>query len=491
MDQVAVVRHRVLVEGASLREVARSLGIARNTARRYLRGATVGVRKPSERERPALKRAQARMEELLRTAPKWTGGKQRLTATQLHRMLHAEKIYVGVTLVKQFVREWKRQRAEVFVPLVYKPGDFGQVDFFEVLVDVAGKRIKAFMFVLRAMFSGRDFAWLFPRQDQTCFLEGHVRAFDHLGGVLHRLAYDNLRSAVAKRLAGSERVLTARFAALSNHYLFEPSFCRPATGHDKGGVEARGKGIRLQHLVPIPAAESLEAISRSLLARLDAQAAGHRDIEGRSVLDRFADEQQLMLPLPDAPYRSAEVRPHAEVTGRALVNLCGAKYSVWSTWSRLSVTAHIGVDEVELVGPDGRSVKHPRRGFGQRSVDYRHYLPELGRKPQALRQVADELVQALGPSYQRAWRHLVDEHGAKQAPRVFVQVVQAVERLGADAVASRIDEALARGEPLQLALRPTVATPSLAADALPASIRDIAVEAAHASDFDALLRGAA
>jgi hypothetical protein len=50
-------------------------------------------------------------------------------------------------------------------------------------------------------------------------------------------------------------------------------FCRPATGHDKGGVEARGKGIRLQHLVPIPAGESLDTISRVLLARLDAQAA--------------------------------------------------------------------------------------------------------------------------------------------------------------------------------------------------------------------------
>jgi hypothetical protein len=71
---------------------------------------------------------------------------------------------------------------------------------------------------------------------------------------------------VAKILVGSERQLTARFAALANHYLFEASFCRPATGHDKGGVEARGKGIRLQHLVPIPAGDSLDVISRLLLA---------------------------------------------------------------------------------------------------------------------------------------------------------------------------------------------------------------------------------
>jgi transposase len=84
---------------------------------------------------------------------------------------------------------------EVFVPLVYKPGDVGEVDFFEVLVDICGARSKAHMFVLRLMHSGRDFAWFYPRQDQTCFLDGHVRAFAHLGAVPHRLIYDNLKAA--------------------------------------------------------------------------------------------------------------------------------------------------------------------------------------------------------------------------------------------------------------------------------------------------------
>jgi transposase len=491
MDAVAVVRHRVLVEGASVREVARALGIARNTARRYLRGAPVGVRKTTARERPAMERAQARMEALLKEAPRWTGGKQRLTATQLHRLLRAEGIQVGVTLVKEYVHEWKRRRAEVFVPLVYKPGDLGEVDFFEVLVELAGKRVKAWMFLLRAMYSGRDFAWLFPRQDQTCFLEGHVRAFEHLGAVLNRLAYDNLKAAVAKLLTGSERVLAARFAALTNHYLFEASFCRPGTGHDKGGVEARGKGIRLQHLVPIPAGDSLESISGALLARLDAQAADRRDIDGRSVLDRFADEQQRMLPLPGVPYQAAETRLHVSVTGSAQVNLGGAKYSVWSTWSRLAVTARLGVDTVELVGPDGRTVRHPRMRFGTRSIDYRHYLPELGRKPQALRQVAGELVQALGPVYARAWRHLVDEHGPKQAARVFAQVVQAVEEHGAEALAPRVELALAQGEPLQLALRPTAPAVSLGEEAMPPSVRGVVIETAQMADYDALLGGVA
>ena len=208
-------------------------------------------------------------------------------------------------------------------------------------------------------------------------------------------------------------------------------------------------------------------------------------------MDRFSEEQPLLLPLPSTPFRSAEVRPHVTVSRRALVQLAGAHYSVWSTWSRLAVTAYVGVDEIDLVGPEGRQVKHPRMPFGRRSIDYRHYLPELARKPQALRQVADELVQALGPTYVRAWRHLVDAHGPKQAARVFAQIVKAVDTVGADAIGRRVEAALDEGEPLLLALRSTTPSAPLSPEALPTSVRDIPVEAARAADFDVLLRGAA
>jgi transposase len=36
MDQVHVIRHKVLVEGQSIRRVARELGISRLTVRKYL-----------------------------------------------------------------------------------------------------------------------------------------------------------------------------------------------------------------------------------------------------------------------------------------------------------------------------------------------------------------------------------------------------------------------------------------------------------------------
>ena len=50
-----------------------------------------------------------------------------------------------------------------------------QVDFFEVSVELAGERRRAWLFLMRLMHSGRDFVRLYERQDQLAFLDGHVR----------------------------------------------------------------------------------------------------------------------------------------------------------------------------------------------------------------------------------------------------------------------------------------------------------------------------
>ncbi len=60
--------------------------------------------------------------------------------------------------------------------------------------------------------------------------------------------------------------MTSRFAALASHDLVEACFCRPGEGHDKGGVESRGKTVRQQALVPIPSRPTLAGINATLLA---------------------------------------------------------------------------------------------------------------------------------------------------------------------------------------------------------------------------------
>jgi transposase len=489
VDQVHVVRHQVLVEGRSKRQVAKEFGISRNTVRKYVEQAGPARPEAAPRPRPVWDAVGPRFEALLAESRQWTGGKQQLTATRLHELLMAEGHRVGVTVVKEAVAEWKRQRREVFVPLTYRPGDLAEVDFFEVLVDVAGTRRKAWMFLVRLMYSGRDFAWIYERQDQISFLDGHVRAFAHFEGIPARLAYDNLRPAVVRILVGGERTLTPRFAALASHYLFEPCFCRPGVGHDKGGVEARGKAVRRQALVPIPSGPALVTINQALLARLDARLETSRDAVGRTIGARFAEEPPHFRPVP-APF-VAEATTIGTVSPRALVRLEGAVYSVPCRWAGLDLIARIGPTAVTIVGRDGTGIVHGRKRFGERSIDYRHYLPELARKPQAVRQVLPELLCDHGAPFPAVWDQLLTVHSPREAARLFAKVLGQLDTHGPALMVPALETALRTGTPLLLALTiPTPPAQCLAAEALPTTLRALEVPGGCAADYDTWLIGA-
>ena len=128
MDQVHVIRHQVLVEGRSQRSVAREHCVSRNTVRKYMDQSAPRRVESKPRRRWVTERVAPRLEELLGMWSRRTTAKQRLTATRLHRQLLEEGYEVGVTTVHSYVREWKRQRQETFIPLVHRADECGQVD---------------------------------------------------------------------------------------------------------------------------------------------------------------------------------------------------------------------------------------------------------------------------------------------------------------------------------------------------------------------------
>jgi transposase len=484
MDQVHVIRHKVLREGRSIRQVARELGLSRNTVGKYLDQSEPAHRGYKQRARPALERVQPRLQELLLEWEPRTTPKQRITGMRLHRQLLAEGYQVGKTVVCDYLRERRRQRAEVYIPLVHRPGEEAQVDFFEVVVEMGGQWLKAWEFLFRLMYSGREFAWLYERCDQLAFLDGHVRAFSYMGGVARRCVYDNLKPAV-RRIMGTQRVLSGRFQALVNHYLFEPDFTRIGEGHDKGGVESRGKSIRLQHLTPIPRGESLSEISQALMSNLEQAFSARRNGEGKSASELWAQERERLLALPAMPFEVSRMVP-VEVSSQSLVRVDGAWYSVPSRWARLSAIAYVGVNEVRITCL-GESVTHPRARFGSRTVRYRYYLRELSRKPKAVRQVAPELVAELGQPWDRVWRLLVATHGEREAARVLARLLGAVYEHGEQQVVQALEAALNQQRVGLLDLVSAASAPPPQPIGVPAALADYVVEAGKASDYDHLL----
>jgi hypothetical protein len=171
-----------------------------------------------------------------------------------------------------------------------------------------------------------------------------------------------------------------------------------------------------------------------------------------------------------------------------LVRLEGAVYSVWTRWAGLDLVVRIGASLVTIVGRDGSHVQHPRKRFGERSIDYRHYLAELARKPQAVRQVLPDLLRDLGAPFPTIWDQLHAAHGPRNAARLFAKVLGQLDTQGAAIVVPALTAALVTGTPLLLALTPARSViERLEPDAVPAPLRAIDIGSGRAADYDAWL----
>jgi len=483
MELVSVIRHKVLTEGVPIRDVARQLGLSRNTIRRYVRARVVPVPRPRSppRAAPAREQVAEAAAAIWASRRTFTAGKQRLTATRLWELLRDDGHEVGARTVRRLVASFRNAEREVTVPLVYAAGDLAQVDFFEVWVDVAGVRQKAWLFLMRLMHSGRDFTMVCAQQDTTWFLAAHVAAFTHFAGIVAAVAYDNLSAAVAKILIGAPRVVRPRFAAMVAHYAIEARFCRPGEGHDKGGVESRGGHVRWQHLVPVPRGQTLEEISAALQIRVDAQ---HARDPARTAA--WEDERRALRAVPE-PFDGRQVRA-VQLRHHASHAVAGGHYSIPSRWCGHTVDLFVGTNTVSFARGD-EVVCHPRVPFGGRSVDYRHLLLPLSRKPQALRQVVHELVAQFGQPWPALWEALRACYAPDEieAARRLAPWLERADRQGLARIAPRIRAAIADGT-LVSPPHHNVGAEDLAE--VSAALRLYAIGAPDLRRYDALLEAA-
>lgn len=489
METVHVIRPLYYTEKKSQGALAREWGIHRHTVRKYLTVSEPLRMELYPRRQPVLELAGPRIDALLAEWASRTGGKHPITAQRLHRPLAEEGLAISARTGRSSLAEKKRQAAEVFVPLAHRAGDEAPVDFFEMLADVNGVRRKAPLFLLRLMHSGRDFVGLYERCDQVSFLDGHVRAFAFFGGVPRRGIDDN-RSAAVRRRVGAHRERTDRFRARSSHYGFEPCFARVGEGHDKGGVEGRGKVIRLNYLTPIKQGEHLRQISERLQGRLDRDGERGEAREGLTPSARYATDRAGLLPWPATAFEARALRV-VSVSRRSTVRLEAAWYSGPSTWAGLEIKAWIGPEDV-LLRWQSQPVLHPRRPPGSRSVDDHHYRRELARKPQALRQVAPELLAGWGDPFTPFWRRWGEDEGCADSlpvARRFASVLGFVLEHGLESARTAVGQALAVGR-LNLLSRSASERQALPEQAVPEPLRQVHVEAAAAMAYDYLLAGA-
>ncbi len=454
MALLSVIRRWHFREGMPIREIERRTGLSRNTIRKYLRSGTV---------EPVFK-VSVRPSKLDPFAEKLSGWlkievgksrKQRRTARQMHADLVVLGYDGSYERVAAFVRAWKadRQREQqtsgrgTFVPLVFAPGEAFQFDWSEDWALLGGERTKLQVAHTKLSHSRAFTVRAYLLQTHEMLFDALTQAFRVLGGVPRRGIFDNMKTAVDRIGSGKVRQVNARFAAMASHYLFEPEFCNPASGWEKGQVEKNVQDARRRLWQPLPSFPDLDALNAWLEERCIEQWSQivHGGLPG-SVADVHASEVASLMPL-GRPF-DGFVEHTKRVSPTCLIHFERNRYSVPASFANRPVSLRIYPDRIviaaegQVLCEHGRIIERSHHLPGRTVYDWRHYLAVIQRKPGALRNGAP--FTEMPDAFRRLQNHLLKRPGGD---REMAEILALVLQHDEQAVLCAVELALEAGVP--------------------------------------------
>lgn len=302
MSEWAQVR-ALAADGVSQREIAARLGMNRRTVKRLVAAEAL----PCYRREPAGSMLDP-LEPVLRALIK---DFEDIKAPRVTEILRDDYGYTGsVDLVRKRLAGLRPRSVRPAQRTGYRPGQVVQVDWAEMPTrpKLLGRERRVYALIFSLPYSGAATAHFTFDMTIESFLEGHVRAFEWLGGVPRECVYDNLRSAVARRekVDGVEVVRwNPRFSQLRGHYAFHAHACTPETPREKGSVEG---GVRYHKTSFWPARRfsDLEELDEVYARWRDRIALPRRHATGRHIVaERLGVEREALRALPPVAFDAA------------------------------------------------------------------------------------------------------------------------------------------------------------------------------------------
>jgi len=412
MGQKLEVLRMFFIEGKSMHKIASELQISRNTIRKYINEFT-----ESKNELIAAGVSKFELIENMIEAPKYDSSNRRptvlsdeikvllisyikenefkkkngnrkmmMTAQDMHDELIEKGYKISYPTVTQYVQKYKENETtyETFIKQIYQFGKVCEFDWGDVKLVLDGKEVKLKMAVFTLAKSNYRFAYLYPYENTQCFIDAHIRFFEHLGGVPEIMVYDNMKVAVARFVGRTEREATEALKKISVYYSFQFRFCNIRKGNEKGHVENSVDFIRRKAFSAINAFSSVEDAQVRLLERVEK----HNGIKTKAAGDLsptelLTNERKRLLPL--MPTYMNFITSTAIVDKLSTISYQQNRYSVPDHLVRKTVDVRIYADKVKI-SRNGKSVAEHRRLHGNHcwSIDVMHFRNTLSRKPGAL-----------------------------------------------------------------------------------------------------------
>ena len=233
-------RIRILdAQGVSWREIARRLGVSRDTVRKYATMEDCSPKPAVRKGRRSLTDAYSGTVDSWLFADRLMPRKQRHTARRVYARLVEEEDFEGsYSSVQRYVKRWReehRSDGDGYLELDWSAGVM-QVDFGEAVATIGGGDVKVHCLVATFPHSNMRYVAAMPGENAECVCEGLAQIFDHIGMVPRVLVLDNATGA-GHRVAWNKVTVVRVFAMFCDHYRLETRFCNPYSGNEKGSVE--------------------------------------------------------------------------------------------------------------------------------------------------------------------------------------------------------------------------------------------------------------
>ncbi len=428
--------------GVPRAEIARELGVSRNTVAKYadMEDMSPAPPLPAARPRPSLDGHGEWIDSVLAGdlgAPR----KQRHTARRIYDRLVAERGYSGsYSSVCRHVAEWRAGRGAAgdgYLELEWAPGT-AQVDYGNFVAVLAGRETTLKLLVVTLPHSNGRFCIAGMAERSECLCAGLAGIFDQIGRAPATLVLDNATEA-GRRVAGvvTESELFGRFRA---HYRCSSRYCNPYAGHEKGSVENAVGFLRRNLLVPVPEAASLAELNAGLAEGCRRVNAGSRCRDGRPTAEAMAEDLAAMTALPRAPFDAVRW-VSAKSDKRGYVTVDGRLYLAGPAWHDRRLTVGVRSDTVEILADRGRRVASLPRAFGEGEPvrSPLSLIPALVARPRAFGE--SPIRRDMPPALAEA----IDRLDAAGRRRVLRAIARAAESSGFDAACGAALEALSRG----------------------------------------------
>jgi transposase len=420
-----IIRHRD--NGMALQTISKTLGISRNTVKKYLqlidsKGLTYDkllAKTDQEVENLLIdsgQKSDQRYQDLVSFFPFVESELKRTGVTRWilwgeYRQKHADGY--GYSQFCESFKQW-RIGLSVSMRIEHIPGDKLYIDFtgnkLSIVDPITGEVHELEVYVATLGASQYSYVEAVPSQKKEDFIAATENALHYFGGVPKALVPDNLKSAVTKA-DRYEPIINSDFLDFANHYGCVVFPARSRKPQDKSLVEKTVSIVYSRIYAPLrdKVYHDIKALNRDILHYLDIHNKTRFQKRPESRIEIFdREEKEALSPLPAERYELKEYK-YATITKTSHVSLSPEKhyYSVPYRFIGKKIKVVYSASYVSMFH-DGERI-----AFHKRSYKVRGYTTVKDHMPSAHRFVSE-----WSPEYFLNWAK-----GIHPEVQHFIQVI--------------------------------------------------------------------